>query len=92
MIAARPLGANTDRLVAAGGEVAERVVLAVQLEQAADRGFVLAGERVLGTLRPEQHDRGDHQCQRAEQAEQRVDEDVRVLPLECVGAGAGERD
>ena len=34
-------------LVPAGGEVAERVVLAVQLEQAADRRLVLTGERVL---------------------------------------------
>ncbi len=46
-------------LVAAGGEVAQRVVLAVELEQTTDGRFVLAGERVLGALRLEQHDRGE---------------------------------
>ena len=44
-----------------------------------------------GALRPEQHDRGDHQRQRAEQAEEGVDEDVRVLAVERVGIDAGER-
>ena len=84
------VGREHDRLVAAGGEIAQRVVLAEQLEQAADRGFVLAGERVLGALRLEQHDRRDHQRQRAEQAEQRVDEDVRVA-VERSEPSAGER-
>ena len=72
-----PLARQTPT-VAAGREVAKRIVLAEQLEQAADRRFVLARERVLGTLRLKQHDRGDHQCDRAEEAEQRIDEDMWV--------------
>ena len=45
-----------------------------------------------GALRPEQHDRGDHQRQRAEQAEEGVDEDMRVLAVERVGVDAREGD
>ncbi len=85
-----PVGREHDRLVAAGGEIAQRVVLAEQLEEAPDRGFVLAGERVLGVLRLEQHDRGHHQRESAEEAEQRIDEHVRVA-AERIRVGACKR-
>ena len=78
-----------DGLVATGGEVAERVVLAVQLEQAADRRLVLAGERILGALRLEQHHRREHQCHGSEQPEQRPEHDVGVAGEEV---GVGERE
>ena len=84
-----PVRREHHRLVAAGGEVAQRVVLAPDLEHSADGRFVLTGQRVLGPLGLEQHDRGDHERQRAEQSEQRVDEHVRVSG-EGVGVRAGE--
>ena len=62
------------RLVATGGEVPQRVVLAPQLEQPTNRRFVLAGQCVVGPLRLEQHDRGDDQRHRTEQPEERVEE------------------
>ena len=79
------------RLVAAGGEVTQRVVLAPQLEQPADGRLVLTGQRVVGALRLEQHDRRRDQGERAEQAEDRVEQDVR-LAGEQVGIGEGESD
>ena len=66
---ARVVGEH-DGLVAASGEIAERVVLAISLQQAADCRLVFAGERVLGTLRLEQHDGRGHQRDSSEQPEQ----------------------
>ena len=84
-----PVRREDHRLVPAGREVPQRVILAVDLQQTPDRGFVLTGECVLGTLRLEEHHCSGHQCQRAEETEQRVEDAVR-LSDEQVGCGGDE--
>ena len=79
------------RLVAAGREIAQGVVLAEQLEQPADRGLVLTREGVVGALRLEQHNRRRDECERAEQPKDRVEKDVRPAG-ELVGVDDGEAD
>ena len=83
------VGREHDRLVAAGREVAQRVVLAVAVQQRADGQLVLPGERVVRALGLEQHHGRRHQRQRAEQPEQRV-EDGRRASGEQVGGCGGE--
>ncbi len=84
-------GGEHHRLVSAGGEIPQRVVLAEQLEQAADRGFVLAGQGVLGALGLEQHDCRRHQREGTEEPEERIEYDVR-LALEQIGIHRAESD
>ena len=72
------IGREDDGLVATGREVSERVVLPITLEQTADQRFVVTGQRVDRALGAEQHDGGGHQCQRSEQAEEPVQEEMGV--------------
>ena len=67
-----------DRLVAAGGEVSERVVGTEVLDQPADRGLVVSGEGVVGALRAEERHDGGEERDGTEETEDRVDEDARV--------------
>ena len=67
-----------DRLVAAGGEVSERVVGTEVLDQPADRGLVISGEGVVGALRAEERHDGGEERDGTEETEDRVDEDTRV--------------
>ena len=77
------------RLVAPGREVPQRIVLAVGLQQAADRGFVLSGQCIGGALGRKKHHRRRHQRQRAEEAEEGIEEDVRPTDKE-IRRGGGE--
>ena len=83
------IGREHHRFVSPGREVPERIVLAVGLQQAADRGLVLSGESVGSALGRKQHHCRRHQRQRAEQAEQGIEEDIRSTDEE-IRRGGGE--
>ena len=86
------IGGEDHRLVPAGREVPEGIVLAVRRQQAAYRRLVLAGQGVLRALRLEHHHGGRHQGQGAEQAHQRVEKHVRLAGEQFRARGGESAD
>ena len=80
-----------DALVVAEGEVAQRVLLPVPVQQVPDPGRVLAAQPACWLGRPEEHVRGRDQREKAERAGQEAEKIPAGLRLELDRAGESEQ-